>query len=233
MNRHLAALAAVATMVLGPTMGLCDTQMLHCKSKVAEPKQPPGSFQDQPKEYWRIGTTAVRILEAVDPKTKVQQLAIAVPPDVWTIDLSKKEGVHVVLPKVPAPLPVFPGQGAVAQKLLGLNYGSELSFFQSRSAKKTAGQSFNGHPADLYVVPIDATMKLSLLADPKTNKPMRIAVTDNKGKSVAVDYLLYETLPADMSLFKPPQGVKIVDAKIATARVPGKVPAPKSSSRGK
>jgi hypothetical protein len=56
--------------------------MTQISIRLIEPGPAPGSFEAQPKIYWRAGTTYARIAEAPDPKNHIHGLMIIAEPNI-------------------------------------------------------------------------------------------------------------------------------------------------------
>lgn len=192
--------------------GSLPTTMLHFEVKLAEPKLPPNSPQGQTKEYWRVGNSMGRVKEAKDTAHNVQMEMLLLPPDFWQIDLVAKKATHITgSDKKEMHMAVFGGvptdNPETAKTIKELEFGKELEFFKSHKAKKETKKNATGKTIDEYVLPLDKTVFL-LDTDPKTNNPQRVGFTID-GKTIALEYSKYETIPYQESTFKPPADLSV------------------------
>lgn len=196
---------------------LCqDTPKVMTKitTRLVEPKPIPGSFSSQVKTCWRAGTKYARVAEAPDLQDHIHGLIIVSEPDVWVINLFDKSARHIVDsgPSFDAHLPIFDVAERSKTKLSKLEFGRELDFFIENGAKKSVGESLKGNPTARYDM-IMGGHQLTLWTDAKTKKPVRISLTAG-AEARTIEYLGYdEGVPFDSSLFKPPLGVTVTEAK--------------------
>lgn len=186
--------------------------MQHFLVKLAEPKVPEESLMAKPKEYWRAGSTMGRVEEPLDSQHHMHLAMLLLPPDFWQMELIGKKATHITGgDKKDIHMPVFAGVPSenpqTASTIKSLEFGREFEFFKSHNAKKATKKNVAGQTIDQYVYPIDK-FTFTLDADPKTNVPQRIAFTMG-GKTMALQYLKYETVPFDPATFKPPAGMQI------------------------
>jgi hypothetical protein len=200
---------AAASFAAGP-----PSQMQHVVVRYTEPKPEPNSFAAQPKEFMRAGEQFGRIAEAPDPAMHMHQLLIINAPDCWICNLYAKNAKHLITTKdETVRLPIFPGRGPAANKLLKLEFGKEFEFFKQQHVAKTSAKDTKGQAIDQYTFPVSASLTVVFTVDPKTNKPQTISMK-NKTAAMTLEYVTYEMLPYQASLFKPPAGMPIEDMKV-------------------
>lgn len=217
MVRISAAIAILASTFVCAA-GECATnvpdKMQHVVVVFTQPKLDPKSFGAQPKDYMRAGTQFGRITEAEDPAMHIHQLLIVNAPDCWVCELDSKKAKHVITPvNEKVHFPIFPGRGPrnpLANKLAYLEFGNELEFFQKENAAKTEIKDAKGRTLDQYMLHLTPTLTLSLSVDPKTGKPAAINM-NHKTQDLTLEYITYETLPFQASIFKPPSGLTIIE----------------------
>jgi len=168
-----------------------------------EPKQEPDSFEAQPKVTWRAGNRYARVAEAPDPKAHIHGLLIINEPNVWLINLYDKSVKHIVDTgrSLNVHIPVFPTQAGLKE----LELGRELSFFTKGYAARSQGEVIKGSATARYKITIGGATVI-LWIDVKSKTPVRIALIRGK-QTVTLEYLAYEDLPFDASLFQPPPGI--------------------------
>jgi len=188
--------------------------MVKITTRVLEPVPEPGSFVSQPKTLWRAGIKYARIAEAPDTQHHIHGLMIVNEPNVWMINLFYKSGRHIVDsgPTFDVHLPIFQTPEEAKMKLGELEFGGELDFFTKNNAKPSAGEVINGKATDRYDV-IVSGRKLVLWMDTKSKKPVRVSLERGMGTQT-IEYLTYDDeLPFDPSMFQPPDGIAIENAK--------------------
>lgn len=201
-------------------------QMLHVSVKVTDPKPEPNSYGAQPKEYWSAGSHYLRTAEAPDPKQKLHQLFIINTPDIWVIEQFTKRAQHVTVSKdLPAINAIFGGNDPVGKKTMRLQYGTEVQFFKDNKATVRKTKDAHGAPADKYSVKIEDA-EFVLLTQPGKEHPLSITKTQ-KGQSNTLEYVVFERIPFDKSLFELPKGLTVVEAHPAQPKLnkPVSIPA--------
>jgi hypothetical protein len=173
-----------------------------------EPKPDPSSFEAQPKVTWRAGNRYARVAEAPDPQAHVHGLLIINEPDVWLINLYDKSVKHIVDTggSSVVHIPVFPPEEKIAG-LKELELGRELSFFTKGHAARSHGEVIKGAATERYKMTVGGVTVI-LWIDVKYKTPVRIALVRSK-QTVTLEYIAYEDLPFDSSLFRPPPGLRI------------------------
>jgi hypothetical protein len=188
----------------------CDetpTTMRKISVRAVEPKPDPGSFDEQPKVTWRAGNRYARVAEAPDPQGRIHGLLIVNEPDVWLINLYDQSVKHIVDPgpSFTAHIPVFRPEASIAG-LKELELGQELSFFRKNSAARSQGRVIRSAATEQYKMTVGAATVI-LWINVKSQAPVRISLISG-GKIVTLEYLAYEDLPFDASLFQPPPGIR-------------------------
>ena len=175
--------------------------------RVVEPEPAPGSFEEQPKVTWRAGNRYARVAEVPDPKGRIHGLIIINEPDVWSINLYNQSVKHLVDPgpSFNVHLPVFrPGDSIAGLKELEL--GRELSFFRKNHAARSQGGVIRSAATERYKMSAGAATVI-LWINVESKAPVRISLIHG-GQIITLEYLAYEDLPFDASLFQPPPGIR-------------------------
>jgi len=234
MFRTAAAIALLASTSLCCTASWAATppsQMQHIVIRYTEPKPEANSFGAQPKDYTRAGDSYGRVAEAPDPAMHLHQLLLINAPDCWICELYSKKGKHMLTPtNEMVRFPIFPGRGPAAKKLLSLEFGKELEFFKQQHAAKTSAKDAKGQPIDQYSFPISADLTVVLNVDPKTSKPEMISMK-HKAQAMTLEYVTYETVPFQASMFKPPAGIEITEVKVKQMAPPPANNAPTGATK--
>jgi hypothetical protein len=210
-------LASLASATIWAAAGIAaapPSQMQHVVVRYTEPKPEPNSFAGQPKEFMRAGEQYGRIAEAPDPAMHMHQLLIINAPDCWMCNLYEKKAKHLITTKdETVRLPIFPGRGPAANKLVTLEFGKEFEFFKQQHVAKTHAKDAKGQAIDQYSFPVSADLTVVFTVDPKTNKPQTISMK-HKAEAMTLQYVTYESLPFQASMFKPPQGMPVEEMKV-------------------
>jgi hypothetical protein len=187
--------------------------MMRISTRLVEPRPDPGSVAAQPKVLWRAGTHYGRVAESPDIQNRVQGLMIINEPDAWMINLFDKSGTHMVDPgpSLDVHLPIFTDT-TVKTRLKDLEFGRELKFFAHEGARGTAGEPISGGATERFQLTI-ANGKVVLWTDAKSKKPLKVSLVEN-AQSKTIVYLSYDDdLAFNPSLFQPPTGIAIQNAK--------------------
>jgi hypothetical protein len=134
-------------------------------------------------------------------------------PDAWMINLFDKSGTHMVDPgpSLDVHLPIFTDT-TVKTRLKDLEFGRELKFFAHEGARGTAGEPISGGATERFQLTI-ANGKVVLWTDAKSRKPLKVSLVEN-AQSKTIVYLSYDDdLAFNPSLFQPPTGIAIQNAK--------------------
>lgn len=153
-------------------------------------------------------------LNRLNPENYIHGLVIVSEPDVWMVNLFDKSGKHITDPGpvLDVHLPVFEPAEGTKTKLDELELGGELEFFAKNGAKESAGEILEGRASMRHEVTINGD-KVVLWTDAKSGKPLRIRLVRGS-QTQTIAYVAYENeLPFDPSLFQPPSGITMQDAK--------------------
>ncbi len=197
----------LASLTLGAQAA--DDKMLFAEYRVVSADLPASSTEAQPRKIWRLGKEFLRFEDVPNPETKVHGLIIVDEPDIWIIDRNKGQGQHAIDPgpQYAVHFPIFPREQS--ERLKQLEFGSELKFFQDNGARELASQTVDGIKCKLYRLELD-DRELTLFLKPD-NLPLQIEVQSASVK-YAVRFLRYDpNQKPDMSLFKVPPGIKIIE----------------------
>ena len=181
------------------------------------------SFAAQPRTLYRMGEKYNRSEEAPDPVLGIHGLIIINEPDAWMINLMDKTGTHmvdggptyvvhdcIVSPrnKSQAELQAFK-----ASSISGFEFGKEMEFLKKHKAKKSGSLSIDGVSCDRYELPIDGYL-IELFAKNGTEIPYQLKISKEQSQISYLQYDTYRTdLQPDLSLFKPPAGIEISEAR--------------------
>lgn len=190
---------------------LATNTMLKIVAREISPEIVPGSFNAQPKTYYRMGDRYGRIEEAPNPEHKSHVLLVVNEPKVWLINLHDNTGQLLI---DPGPTFVFrasilpPATSGQESPLRDFQFGTEYDFLKSHKA--TPGQTANENTNFNTLTLTLEGYKIKLLTDAKTGKPFRVQVKRAKNIYCEYEYMEYEKgLPPRMELFEPPTNVKI------------------------
>jgi len=204
--RHAAALLLISGFL--PAQA-ADDKMLFVEYRVVSADLPASSPETKPRKLWRLGKEFLRFEDIPNPETKLHPLIIVHEPDIWAIDRNKSEGQHAIDPgpQYTVHFPIFPREKSA--KVKQLEFGSELRFFQENGGKEIASQTVDGIKCKLYSLEMD-DRELTLFLKPD-NLPLQVEVRSGSVK-YAVRFLRYDpNQKPDMSLFKVPPGIKIIE----------------------
>lgn len=197
----------LASLTLGAQAA--DDKMLFAAYRVVSADLPASSPEAQSRKIWRLGKEFLRFEDVPNPETKAHILIIVHEPDIWVIDRNKGQGQHAIDPgpKYAVHFPIFPREQS--EGLKQLEFGSELKFFQDNGARELASQTVDGIKCKLYRLQLD-DRELTLFLKPDS-LPLQIEV-QSAGIKYAVRFLRYDpNQKPDMSLFKVPSGIKIIE----------------------
>lgn len=172
----------------------------------------PGTFQASTRKIWRVGRRYLRFQEAPHPEAKVHGLIISDAPNSYMINLYTRTGRHIVDPgpSIDVILPVFPE--IRHKRLRELEMGHEFEFFDAEKPSVRRGVTVDGVKSDRYVVRLDG-YEVTLHARAGTRTPTSISLK-HKNYQAAVKYLKHKVGgTVDYSLFKVPEGIKLVRVK--------------------
>jgi len=194
---------------LTPGAQAADDKMLFAEYRVVSTDLAASSPETRPRKIWRLGEEFLRFEDIPNPTTKAHILLIVHEPDIWIIDRNKNQGQHTVDPgpQYAVHFPIFPREPS--EKLKKLEFGAELKFFQANGATEPPSQTVDGIKCKLYRLKLD-DREVTLFLKPD-NLPLQIEVRSASTK-YAVRFLRYDPdQKPDMSLFKVPSGIKIIE----------------------
>lgn len=197
----------LASLTLGAQAA--DDKMLFAAYRVVSADLAASSPEAQSRKIWRLGKEFLRFEDVPNSETKAHILIIVHEPDIWIIDRNKGQGQHAIDPgpKYAVHFPIFPQEQS--ERLKQLEFGSELKFFQDNGARELASQTVDGIKCKLYRLQLD-DRELTLFLKPDS-LPLQIEV-QSAGIKYAVRFLRYDpNQKPDMSLFKVPSGIKIIE----------------------
>jgi len=194
---------------LTPGAQAAEDKMLFAEYRVISADLAASSPEARPRKVWRLGTEYLRFEDTPNPETGAHILVIVHEPDIWIIDRNKNQGQHAVDPgpQYAVHFPIFPREPS--EKLKKLEFGAELKFFQDNGATESPSQTVEGIKCKLYRLKLD-DREVTLFLKPD-NLPLQIEV-QSAGTKYAVRFLKYDPdQKPDMSLFKVPPGIKIIE----------------------
>lgn len=188
-------------------------------SRIISDSIPEGSFASKPKTLYRAGNKYSRTEEELDAENNIHALLIVNEPDTWMINLADKTARHIVDPgptfNFHAPIvwvPARNGQAEENKDFKDLEYGNEVEFFRRHNPKIAGRPVAAGNTSKALSIKKGAREFVLLLSP--DNKPSQLDVLKNDKIEYSIRYLSYETnLPFEKSLFEPPKGLKISEAK--------------------
>jgi hypothetical protein len=98
-----------------------------------------------------------------------------------------------------------------------LEFGEEVQFFRQHRALELGTRSVDGTSCEALFLKSGAR-EVTLLVSSKTDKPYQIDIGADGKVEFSIRYVSYETgSPFQQSLFQPPKGIKITEAKDANS----------------
>lgn len=181
-------------------------KMLFVEYRVISPKLPPSSPEGQPRKLWLVGSKYMRFEDVPNPETKIHGLIVVAEPDIWIIDRNTNQGQRSTDPG-PSYAVHFPMLATESSpRLRQLEFGQELAFFLGNGATELPGQIVDGVSCKVLGTKMDERELFLFLR--KDGKPFQITVKSDAGE-YSIRILKYEpNSDPDLSLFKPPAGVK-------------------------
>jgi hypothetical protein len=197
-----------------------EPRMTKIVTRMISPAISPGSFAAKPKTLYLAGHKYARTEEELDAEHGIHGLMITSEPDTWIINLADNTGRHVVDPGptfvMRAPIfwsPKPKGQPDPDKEFEDLEFGNEVQFFHEHKARDIGMRNVDGKNCKALSLE-SGGREVILLLDPNTGKPGQIDVLEDGKLDFSVRYLSYEAnLPFQRSLFEPPKGVKITEAR--------------------
>jgi hypothetical protein len=215
-NRLLPALIVFA--IVTPLLA-DEPSMTKIVSRIISNSVPEGSFASKPKTLYRAANKYSRTEEELDAENNIHALVIVNEPDMWMINLADKTARHIV---DPGPtfnfhaaivwIPSRNGQPEENRDFKDLEYGNEVEFFHRHNANVARRAMAGGNTSKALSIKRGAREFLLLLSP--GDKPYQLDVLKNGKIEYSIRYLSYETnLPFEKSLFEPPKGLKVTEAK--------------------
>ena len=184
--------------------------MLKIEVRLSGPGIKPRSHAALPRKIYRAGAHYARIEDPPDARQQIQKLVIIAEPDAYNVNLIDRTGSHAVDQggpndlHLPVVLPFDPKHKLA--NLDRLEFGNELAFFKDAGAKKEAGPIINAKPTDAYRLTTDAG-GATLVVRSGTDVPIKLSWHTSEG-TYTYEYILYQTVPFDASLFAKPPGIR-------------------------
>ncbi len=168
----------------------------------------PGSPAALPKTIYRAGDTYARIEDPPDARERVEKVTIIRGKEAYSVDLIDKRGTHTTTGTgaergLPVVLPLDPRRQL--GKLDGIQFGDELSFFEQAGAKKISGPIINAKQTDEYELATPSG-PARLIARKGSEVPVILSWRTRDGE-YKYEYIQYETVPFEASLFAKPAGI--------------------------
>lgn len=213
MKRTLFSLTALLAVVTTSDGQLSNDKMMKIVTRDTSPDLPDGAFARKPKTMYRMGSTLGRIEEAPDPANGLHELIVVNEPKLWMINLEDQAGRLTV---DPGPTYVFRAsiiphdEKGLKPPLEEFEFGREYQFLREHKAA-VAEESIEGKSYDAWSVTIEG-YRIKLLSARGSEQPAKVVVSSGEGIVCQYEYDEYESnLPPRMSLFEPPQNVRIIE----------------------
>ena len=206
----------ISLLLLATGFSPADDTMTRVVFRQEAPDVTPDSFAAKPKTLYLWGTDRGRVEEAPDPEHQLHGLIIANGKDGWMINLYTNTATHFIDPGPTYHFyaPIVPQEKSGGrQPVKDFQIGHELEFMKSHHSGGKISLQVGG-PSFLSYSCEQEGYTLQLRADPVTGLPTESAVLKDGKPIVRLIYSEYKTsLPGAPSLFQPPPGVKISEAK--------------------
>jgi hypothetical protein len=197
-----------------------EPQMTKIVSRMISPQVTRSSFAAKPKTLYLAGEKYARAEEQPDSEHGIHGLIITSEPDSWIINLMDKTGRHIVDPGPTFVMhaPIFwtakqKGQPDPDKEFKDLDFGKEAQFFREHGAREAGMRKVDGKDCKALSIK-SASREVTLFLDSNSGRPYQVDIIKDGKLDFSVRYLSYETnLAFQRSLFRPPTGVKIVEAK--------------------
>ncbi|MBV9158776.1 MAG: hypothetical protein JO097_21130 [Acidobacteriaceae bacterium] len=205
-----------------PQVNQPPATMIKMVVRLIGPQVRPRSFAAIPKTIYRAGRHYARIEDAPDARQGVQKVTIIAEPDAYSVNLIDKKGTHAIDQggpndlHLPVVLPFDPKHRLT--NLDRLEFGDEYDFFQDAGAVKEAGPIINAKPTDSYMLKT-AEGKATLIVKSGTQIPIKLAWQTKEG-TYTYEYISYDELPFDASLFTKPAGITYKEIRPDTSSEP-------------
>jgi hypothetical protein len=213
------------------TAGLCRTppaanhpaKMIKIVVRLTGSEIKPGSIATLPKTVYVADPHYARIEDPPDARQGIHKLTIIAEPDAYSINLIDKKGTHAIDQGGPNDLhlPVVLPFDTKHQmgKVDRLEFGDEFDFFEDAGATRQAGPIVNAKPTDAYVLKTPNT-EARLVVRAGTHIPITLSWSLG-GRNYTYEYITYEDVPFDPSLFSRPKGITFKEIIPDTVAEPG------------
>jgi hypothetical protein len=190
-------------------------RMLRVVFRDISPGVDAASFAGQPRTLYRVGQRYGRMEHPLDPEVGVHALVIVNEPHMWVINRASGVGRYSV---DPGPSYVFRAPVLLSRRrpvditnpLRSLEFGREFEFLRAHGVTPIETQGAEGTKVDRYEVALD-DFTLIVIASPGGEVPSELRILKGDDLHRAYRYDEYQRdLTADISLFLPPKGVRIL-----------------------
>jgi hypothetical protein len=213
-------LPAVIVLAIASALLADEPPMTKIVVRASGPEIPPESHSAKPRTLYLAGPKYGRVEEELDREHGLHVRFITNEPDNWIVNLVNKTVQHIVDrgPTFIFRAPVFwvpkpEGQPDPDKEFKDLEFGNEFQFFHDQGSQDLGQRQFEGKKCSVLSLKKGST-EVTLFVDLATRLPYQINVTIEGKPQVSYRYLEYKTnLPFQKSLFEPPKGVKITEAK--------------------
>jgi hypothetical protein len=184
--------------------------MLKMEVRLIGPGIKPRSHAALPRRIYRAGAHYARIEDPPDARQQMQKLVIIAEPGAYSVNLIDRTGTHAVDQggpndlHLPVVLPFDPKHNL--PKLDRLEFGKELAFFKDAGAIKDAGPIINAKLTDAYRLSTDGG-SATIVVRSGTDVPIKLSWHTAEG-TYTYEYIVYQTVPFDASLFTKPAGIR-------------------------
>ncbi|HET9394389.1 MAG TPA: hypothetical protein VFO29_12810 [Candidatus Rubrimentiphilum sp.] len=185
-------------------------KLVHIVTTDVTPGVQAGSFNAQPKSFYRIGSDRMRVEEAVDSVNGIHGVMVTAEPNIWMANLYDNTGKHIVDPGPTfyAKAPIFYGMPGFPAKFDDLEFGCEADFIAANSLTPARTEQIGGSRFDVYRV-TSGTEAIEILEQSGTSTPAFARYYHQGTLVMTLHYDVYSTgLANDASLFVAPPGVR-------------------------
>lgn len=216
--------ASFGSPVLGATCA--PANMVRVGTVDATPGLDPNAYSAKPRTVHRLGRLFARIDESPDPANGMHRLTVIREPDVWTVNRTDKTGEHMLDPgpvfEVRAPLFGNPGLPPLFHEL---ELGCELDFIDAyaptpQGKVKVGGASLVKHQMSIGAQRIEFLIRPAP-AKGGGRKVYSVGLYIDEAPRSVIRYLSYDIgLPANMTLFERPKGIRYTEGSTLPAQKP-------------
>lgn len=219
------ALAASILLLLVPAQNAQDQPpdtMTKMEVRLTGPGIKPYSHAALPRKIYRAGAHYARMEDPPDARQQIEKLVIIAEPDAYSVNLTAKTGTHAVDQggandlHLPIVLPFDPKHKLT--NLDRLEFGDEFDFFKDAGAEKKAGPIINAKPTDAYQIETPQGVA-TLVVKSGTEIPIKLSWQTPEG-TYTYEYIVYEDVPFDATLFAKPAGIKYKEMPADTTQNP-------------